>query len=163
VALNWQRNISDGLNGDLRSAGEKNVEGVEFFAECGDCSDQAVRSAVGECIDKAVEVLASNLRDDSMYFMCEWNAQRSSLTIVVTDEFKTNDSACVVTCRMSMWSNQMQALRSDSVDIQGVALETCESTVKYWAADYLTTCSAFLQYSLIAVFYSGSRTRTALL
>ena len=109
-------------------------------------SDRDVQLAINTSIDKACDLLEQNIQDDSRYLLFEWNAKASTLTIVVTDDGKERDSREVVQCHFA--ANDI-ALNPD--DIQ------------FWIRDYLTTCTQFLHYSLIAAFHRDSRADCTLL
>ncbi|WP_428818351.1 hypothetical protein [Microbulbifer sp. MCCC 1A16149] len=121
----------------------------KYFVHHGSCegsSEHEVQKAVEACIDKACDLLEQNIQDDSRYLLFEWNPKTSTLAIVVTDDGKERDSRDVVQCHFV--ANDI-ALNPD--DIQ------------FWIRDYLTTCTQFLHYSLIAAFHCDSRADCTLL
>jgi hypothetical protein len=125
--------------------------------------DIAIRTAVGECIEKSVGLLSQNIQEDSMYFMLEWHCESSTLSIIVTDEFKQKDSPIIVKCQMSVLNDRLSDLKISSIDQWQDQVNQYIANVKYWSTDYFTTCSAFFKYSLIAVYYTESRSRVELL
>jgi hypothetical protein len=135
VTLVWQESTNDGIT--LISAG------------CEQMGENSHQQAVNQSVDKAIELLPLNIDDDSMYIIFEWDAQQLLLSIAVTDETKTKDAERCVQCRFS---------RFDSSDMD----DTTED-IRYWIRDYLTTCDAFMRFSLIAIFHSGDRQRVDLL
>ncbi|WP_160153868.1 hypothetical protein [Microbulbifer sp. ALW1] len=102
--------------------------------------------AISACVDKACDLLENGIRDDSRFMLFGWDANASTLTIVVTDDDKVRDSRDVVQCEFITDDHQL-----DPEDIQ------------FWIKDYLTTCSQFLRYSLIAAFHRESRATCTLL
>lgn len=105
---------------------------------------------VNQCIEKAACLLAENLTDESRYLMFEWQQDKKELTIVVTDDSKLNDSQHIVKCQFT----QFDCLDSDNEFAQNMR----ESI-----HNYLTTCSEFMRYSLIAAFHVDSRQNSILL
>ena len=109
-------------------------------------SNREIQEAINACIDKACALLGRSIQDDSRYMLFGWDADASTLTIVVTDDEKQRDSRNVVQCQFTATDESL-----DPEDIQ------------YWIKDYLTTCAPFLQYSLIAAFHQESRASCTLL
>jgi hypothetical protein len=134
-----------------------------YYASSSSGDDIAIRAAVGECIEKAVGLLSQNIQEDSMYFMLEWHCESSTLSIIVTDEFKQKDSPMIVKCQMSALGDRLCDLNISSPDQCQDHINQYVANVKYWSTDYFTTCGAFLKYSLIAVYYTDSRSRVELL
>jgi len=85
-------------------------------------------------------MLHLTIQDSSLYLLFEWNTDDTTLTIVVTDAEKKQDSNRIVRCAMV------------ATDEEGAA-ETAEK-IQYWIRDYLTTCDGFFAYSLVAIFHS---------
>ncbi len=121
-----------------------------------DGGEQQVRRAIENCADKAINLLENTIQDDSLYLLFEWDANTSSLKVVVTDASKLHDSPESVYCIFSgvdtMLSQEDETQRFIYAD-----------TVKFWLHDYLTTCTAFFRYSLVAIFHSTTRQNTELL
>lgn len=115
-------------------------------AACTGDSEEAVKIGLEAALEKAVSLLDSNVSDDSRYLLCEWNADATTLSIVVSDDQKTTDAAGVVQCRF--------ADMDKSVDVE---------LVQFLIRDYLTTCTAFLGWSLLAAFHEGDRQASRLL
>jgi hypothetical protein len=130
---------------------KKGVKSTVHYTEFEGVPDDQVQLAINLCIDKMAQLLGSNIKDDSMYLMFEWDISHSNLTIVVTDETKSHDSDNVVQC---YFTNVDETLKSE--------YELAED-VEFWVRDYLTTCTVFLNYSLIAAFHCGSRAASKLL
>ncbi|WP_320838327.1 hypothetical protein [Zhongshania sp.] len=116
---------------------------------------------LANCVEHAVALLAENINDDSLYFMFEWDNTASTLAIVVTDDSKSRDAKHRVLCDLSAMNAKMKQLaESDQWKYQG---ESFADIVKHALHDYLTTCTGFMRYSLVAVFHQGSRQQTELL
>jgi len=115
---------------------------IIHFAKLDPLSGERTEFAIQMSIDKAVSLLSDNINDNSRYFLVEWDEVNSNLRILVTDDSKQTDSKYVVTC-------QIPPHTSDDI--------------KYWVKDYLTTCSEFFKFSLVAVFQCGTRDKLELL
>jgi hypothetical protein len=119
-------------------------------------SEKFVRHIIESSADKAINSLKRNIQDDSLYLLFEWNMDEAKLTIVVTNASKTHDAPESICCIFSSLaielSRESDAQRYDYIE-----------SVKFWLHDYLTTCSAFFSYSLVAIFHSSSRNNTELL
>lgn len=121
------------------------AESQESTGHVSDCVAQdegGIRMALGECIEKSISLLQTNINNESLYLLFEWCASSSVLTIVVTDSSKKNDSQHVVKCTFTTL---------ESEDIQ------------YWIRDYFTTCASFMNYSLVAAFHCNKRSESTLL
>lgn len=118
-------------------------------ASCTDTSDEAVQAALHRCADHAFALLDANIQDDSMYCLFVWDAKASSFSIIVTDEKKSNDAKHAVTLLFPNFSEAEFTARGDAA--------------KYWITDYLTTCPAFLAFSLLAGFVRDSRAAVELM
>jgi len=122
---------------------------VLVAAEASVTDEQDLQLAVDEAIEYGVQLMATNVRDKSRYFICEWNTLELRLNIVVTDESKTEESPIAL-----------------ELSLPGMAdMDRQKSTelIQFWITDYLSTCSAFLRFSVIALFHTGDRTRGTLL
>lgn len=144
--------INKNPNDSSRDADKWVVVPGTFVASCAAQTDSAAQQAVDECIAKAMQLLHDNVTNDSMYLMFEWNSELNTLTVQVTDPSKSIDGPFPVVCAFT-WN--------ESLPERGQA-ETAE-LVQYWIKDYLTTCSEFYNYSLVAVFHRGDRSKTVLL
>lgn len=129
---------------------------ITYTAVVTDKTDYQVKSAIEKSADKAISLLKNNIQDDSLYLLFEWNTNASSLNIVVTDSSKTNDSNESVNCVFSGIKDEF----ANADEAQQLAYA---DTVKFWLHDYLTTCTAFFSYSLVAIFHSSTRKHTELL
>ncbi|MFT7405188.1 hypothetical protein [Zhongshania sp.] len=109
------------------------------------------------CVDKAVSVMPENINDDSLYLIFEFD-DHGVLRIVMTDDTKQQESAYGIACDMSSVTQYLA--ESDYWKFKG---EPFADIVKHCIRDYLTTCGAFMRYSLVAVFSEGDRARTELL
>lgn len=138
--LNW--NTTETLNSTLHSITELETH------------ENTLRKAIEACADKAIDLLKINIQDDSLYVLFEWNEELAQLDIVVTDAAKKNDAQQIVRCAFP-------TLALDVVTEEQRAAYT--DTIKFWLHDYLTTCTAFFSYSLVAIFHSSTRSNTELL
>ena len=121
-----------------------------------DSVEQQVKLAIENCADKAIKLLKNTIQDDSLYLLFEWDLNTASLSIVVTDASKTHDSPDSVHCVFSgVYSEFAQANEAQRLEYA--------DTVKFWLHDYLTTCSTFFSYSLVAIFHNSTRQNTELL
>lgn len=125
------------------------ADNIQHFTVCADSAERDVQAAVDACAEYAFALLDENIADDSMYCLFIWDSEKVALTIVVTDESKTQDGKHQVTMSFSAFP-----------DIED---EDPADTVKYWITDYLTTCPSFLAFSLLAGFVRGERDRVELM
>jgi len=160
MTLEWQEIKTPGTLDDETGNG---VRTMNYHADVSGQSDESVKSAVEQGVEKAVAMLASNIRDDSCYMLCEWDRRSSTLRIVVTDVKKESDSPLVVECSFGGLNTKMQQLKNSSESDWESEVNDCVEKVQYWARDYLTTCAEFMNYSLVAAFHSESRSKCALL
>lgn len=119
-------------------------------------SEKTVRHIIEAATDKAIGLLDKNIQDDSLYLLFEWNLNQTTLNILVTDASKTADSPASVCCIFSSLAIELARESEEQRD-------NYTDSVKFWLHDYLTTCTAFFNYSLVAIFHSGSRQDTELL
>jgi len=159
ITLNWTENKLTSPSND--TVVNSKDERIEYIATFNEHSDQLVAKAVQESIEKAVSFLPDNVADESRYFLFEWDITHSALTIVVTDDTKINDAKFVVKCCMSALDQEINSIESDSAKKEKV-LEHSDF-IKYKIKDYLTTCSSFMQFSLVAVFHNKTREKVELL
>lgn len=122
-----------------------NAQTVHTLA-CPGSDEAAIKLGLEAALEKAVSLLDRNVRDESRYLLCEWNAPEAWLQIVVSDDGKSQDAPEVVECRFDGFD--------DAVDVD---------QVQFLIRDYLTTCTAFLGWSLLAAFHEGDRQRSRLL
>ena len=133
MTLDWtQQTLNDG--------------GVLHMARCAGDSDLAIKDALEGALEKAVALLDRNVRDDSRYLLCEWDANAATLQVVVTNDDKLVDAPEVVKCHLERLAGPVD-----------------EELVSFLLRDYLTTCTAFLGWSLLAAFHEGDRQRSRLL
>lgn len=138
--LNWT--TTETLNTTIHSSFELDTE------------ENTLRKTIEACADKAIGLLKTNIEDDSLYVLFEWNEALATLNIVVTDATKQNDAQQSVCCTfpnlaLSLANQEQRAAYTDAI--------------KFWLHDYLTTCTAFFSYSLVAIFHSSTRNNTELL
>jgi hypothetical protein len=147
---------------DLHWASSPNEEAIDaygnqtqghiYFFDCTATDEKEIRNTVNQTIDKMVGLLRSNVWDSSRYCLFEWDKKTKTLDIVVTDDDKKVNSPDIVRCHISAFD--------DSPDQDtGAEIEN----LQYWIQNYLTTCTDFFNFSLIAVFHSESRNKTTLL
>jgi hypothetical protein len=125
---------------------------VLHTASVSETDDQYIRRAIETCTDKAVSLLKNNIQDDSLYLLFEWDIGTSTLTIVTTDATKTHDAPEIIKCNFTEVADKLDKAAADYAD-----------SIKFWLHDYLTTCTAFFHYSLVAIFHSSTRNNTELL
>ena len=126
-----------------------------YTAECTGVTDIALKQAVSNCVQKAIEHLHSNIQNDSMYLLFEWSKTNALLTAVVTDELKQNDANIVIQCQFQKLSQKPLQTEDE--------MQQYADNIHFWIRDYLTTDNAFLHYSLIAIYHDSSRDNTRLL
>lgn len=140
IMLIWT--TTETLNTTVHSASEPNID------------EHSLCKTIEACAEKAIGLLKANIQDDSLYVLFEWNEELAQLNIVVTDAAKQNDAQASVFCT---FPNLALSLKNQE---QSAAFT---DTVKFWLHDYLTTCTAFFNYSLVAIFHSSTRHNTELL
>lgn len=136
---------------------------VIYLSEFDGVEDFSVKPIIEECIDKSISYFPSNINDESLFFLCEWDCVYSILTIVVTDDKKENDSPHIIKCCFNGIDKQFKNIRNSTEDRWQEAANSYSSKVKGWIKDYLTTCSGFMDYSLVAAFHSEERSASELL
>ena len=119
---------------------------VLYTLNCAGNDEDAIKAGVEAALEKAVSLLDRNVRDDSRYLLCEWDADAARLQVVVSDDSKTKDAPEAVECCFEPFDAALD-----------VAL------LQFLIRDYLTTCTAFLGWSLLAAFHEGDRQRSRLL
>ena len=160
MTLNWQAQKTVNPS---EAAEPYNAEHVTYLAQVIGGDENTVNVAIGSTIDKAVSLLNDNIDDNSRYFIFEWDVAHSALSIVVTDDKKQSDSPIVVTCCFAGLDKKMKQVKAQSqVEWEKEASEYAE-VVKDIARDYLTTCHRFFSFSLVAIFHSDGRNKSALL
>lgn len=126
---------------------ENNHGELALVAAVMDSAEESrLQLAVDQAIEYAVQLMTKNVRDESRYFICEWDIQEKVLNVVVTDENKSNESPV-----------------SLELKLPGIEQENSTELIKFWITDYLSTCSDFLRFSVIALFHTGDRNRGTLL
>jgi len=159
VEIDWKETKSP--TAPLESVGDNKNEHIECIAIFNEHSENLVDMAIQVCIEKAVSFLPDYVTDESRYLLFEWNIETSTLTIVVTDDTKKHDAKFVVKCCMSALNEAVNRIDSELAKKEK-ALEYSD-LVKYSIKDYLTTCAAFMQFSLVAVFHNTTRAKIELL
>jgi hypothetical protein len=118
--------------------------------------EEKVLRAMESCVDKSIGLLKNLIQSDSLYLLFEWDSNTAVLNIVVTDGSKTDDSPESVCCVFSGVQKELRLLDETQK-------HTYADNVKFWLHDYLTVCTAFFNYSLVAIFHSSTREHTELL
>jgi hypothetical protein len=140
IMLNWTTTVTP--NTRIHSISELGIE------------ESTLRKTIEACTDKSIDLLKTNIQDDSLYLLFEWNEESTTLNIAVTDATKQNDAPALVSCTfphlaLALVNEEQKAANTESI--------------KFWLHDYLTTCAAFFSYSLVAIFHSSTRNNTELL
>jgi hypothetical protein len=147
----------------ITNATSQDVEQITHTANVEELLEQELNVAVIDCIDKAVSLLPDNIGDNSRYLLFEWDVNRSELTVVVTDDAKEKDSKHIVKCTLVSLAKKMKALEAVSQEDWEAKTQEMTDLTREWIHNYLTTCAAFMRFSLIAVFHNDSRNKTRLL
>jgi hypothetical protein len=113
-----------------------------------------IKQATEEAALAAIKLLADNIQDDSLYLLFEWNNSLSQLQIVVTDSTKTKDAPQQISATFHL--NSTSTISSNPTN-------SIADQVKFWLHDYLSSCTEFLRYSLVAIFHASDRNNTELL
>ena len=133
---------------------------IQHQCDSNSLDNNDLRLAVEACAEKAISLLDDNINDDSLYLLFEWNADKAELNVCVTDASKQHDSKHQVIMHFAALANKLHSL--PTTERLAKQHELSES-VQFWLHDYLTTCTAFFRYSLVAIFHKGSRANTELL
>lgn len=142
---------------EVLSAPATNGVKARYFIQSAAQLEAELAPLLAACVNKAVDELHSNILDNSLYLLFEFD-KNLVLNIVVTDESKQQESPYRVVCDMALL--QPYLLESTHWKFKG---EEFADVVKHELRDYLSTCSGFMRYSLVAVFSEGDRTKTELL
>lgn len=154
MSVNWS--VSEDRNPFVA---EESASGLVFHAaESTAVDDVAVKDAVEAALERAVACLDANVKNESLYFMVEWAPSRSVLRLAVTDAGKVQDSPEVVVCQFPA----LNAVLQQAEDVPA-RLEAFSDKVSFWAKDYLSTSSEFMNYSLVALFVTTVRAEGVLL
>ena len=125
-----------------------------------DTDEKLVKKSIEISTEKAISLLKENIQDDSLYLLFEWDQLTCTLCVIVTDATKTHDCPTIVKNHFPTLESNFAALTSNEKDFRCNELT---DSIQFWLHDYLTTCNAFLHYSLVAIFHSDSRNNTVLL
>jgi hypothetical protein len=117
-------------------------------------TEHDLRNTIETCAEKAISLLKSNIQDDSLYLLFEWDSSNANLNILVTDATKKHDAPEIVFCTFPELAKQLNQPEQSTAYAE---------LVKFWLHDYLTTCTEFFSYSLVAIFHSSNRSNTELL
>ncbi|MBV0934713.1 hypothetical protein [Marinobacterium weihaiense] len=116
------------------------------YAESQAVDDAALKQDVEACLALSMSQLNANVKNESLFYMVEWQPETAVLRLSVTDGQKANDARDVVCCRF--------------VAVGGQDLS---DRMSFWAKDYLSTCTGFMDFSLVALFTDSTRARTQIL
>lgn len=124
-------------------------------------SDQsALKQGLEASATQAIGLLDTNIQEDSLYLLFEWNPATAVLNVVVTDAHKQHDSSASVQAILPELPVMLSAL--DTTE-RATCINTLNDTIKFLLSDFLASYSPFFSYSLVAIFHSSSRTETSLL
>lgn len=121
---------------------------------------ESIKHAVEANATEIISQLADNIQDDSLYLLFEWDSVNAVLTSCITDASKTRDAALHICSEFPAAKLSFDSLEPSARLEQQVDLSEC---IKFWLHDYLTTCTAFFKFSLVAIFHASSRNETELL
>ena len=153
MSLNW--NLSEGKNPFAPE--EQGVTACRFHhAESPASEDEAVKNDMEEALEKAMALLNANVKNESRYFLVEWDRVNAVLRLAVTNDRKAQDAVDVVTCRFTALYQRLQ-MEGES------AAEACSDKINFYAKDYLSTCTGFMDYSLVAMYTDGARNEARML
>lgn len=148
MTLTWHENTLDNA-------------GVLHDATSDASTEHALKLAISECVEKSAQLMHLNIVDESQLMMYGWDPIQATLTVVMTDISKQHDS--VHTCRCVFPSLSQQLAEAEQASSSSQAREACTQNVALWIKDYLTTCSTFMNFSLVALFHTGDRQASSLL
>jgi hypothetical protein len=105
-----------------------------------------------------VACLDANVKNESLYFMVEWAPSCSVLRLAVTDAGKVQDSREVVVCQFPTLNTVLQQAEDGAARLEAFSDKVC-----FWAKDYLSTSTEFMNYSLVALYATTVRAEAVLL
>lgn len=120
----------------------------------------SLKAALETCASKAISLLGTNIQDDSLYLVFEWDMPNARLNVAVTDATKQLDSPDTVGADFPALQQEIDALPESE---RAVKEEETIELVKFLLSDYLASCGAFFRYSLVAIFHSSTRSASTLL
>jgi len=129
-----------------------------FSAQSQAKNDQNIQQNINDTVDKAISFLPHNIQADSLYMLFEWSSAASTLEIVITDPAKSHDAPITTRCIFEGIQEEAN-LENNEGDITQQVTERIKLGIK----DYLTTCAGFMQFSLVAAFHDGERSKSELL
>ena len=160
MTLDWQEH-KGASPFDTETADD--TEYLVFYSEVKERDDEAIKSAIEACVDKSISLFSHSIRDNSCFILFEWSVLHSTLTIAVTDDRKEQNSPEVVKCSFAGLNDKMRLLKEVSEAEWQENADRYSDDLKLMIRDYLTTCSAFMKFSLIAAFHSERRSESVLL
>lgn|GEM_PF-486265 len=134
-----------------------------YHMEVESTSDVLIKRYIEVAIEQAITLLHENIVDQSVFFMCGWHPQTSTLRIAVTDDTKKNESPHCVQVIFSGLQREWQNIATESLDRYQERQEHYTDQVRYWLRDYLTTSNGFMRYSLVSAFYDSTPQASSLL
>src|SRR5690554_1661401 len=153
MSLNWS--LSEGHN-PFVSNDPHAAEGRFHHAQSNAMDDSALVNDTDAALDKAVSFLNANVKNESRYFLVEWNRPSSTLRLAVTDDAKLEDGADVVVLGFTALNAKIQT----AGDLER---ELYSEKMQFWVKEYLSICAGFMDYSLVAVFTDSTRDRVRML
>ena len=113
-----------------------------------DPSPASMASVINNMMEKAISLLNDNTKNESRYLLLEWTTSKKILSVVVTDDTKSQDSDHIIKLAFTGNLNDADEFIGD---------------LKFYSKDFLTTCDDFMNYSLIAAFCIDGRDKAQLL
>lgn len=110
-----------------------------------------IKQAVLDASEYAFELLKTNIEDDSMFCLFDWNFDKQVLTVMVTDPSKTKLSKHKVVCFLTGYAGHI----ADKEDQH--------EQIRLWVHNYITTAATFLQYSLVAAITADGEPSSSIL
>lgn len=160
MTLDWQE--QKGVN-PFETKTEDETKYLVFYSDVKESDDNVIKAAIEASVDKSISLFSHSIRDNSCFIIFEWNPALSTLIIAVTDDRKEHNSPEVVKCHFSGLNDKMRLTQEVSETEWRKNVDSYSEDLKIMIRDYLTTCSAFMRFSLIAAFHSEDRSDSVLL
>lgn len=153
MSLNWS--LSEG-NNPFVSNDPHAAECRFHHAQSNAMDDSALVNDIDAALDKAVSFLNANVKNESRYFLVEWNRPSSTLRLAVTNDAKLEDGADVVVLGFTALNAKIQTAGDSERELYSEKMQ-------FWVKEYLSICAGFMDYSLVAVFTDSTRDRVRML
>ncbi|WP_444889797.1 hypothetical protein [Microbulbifer sp. DLAB2-AA] len=140
-----------------------NTEYKIYNAESQALSSEGIYQDLAESLELAISKLSKNVNDSSRYFFIQWEPISSQLTLTVTDDQRKNDAQAVVRCHFTALEKQFQESQFKTDDDKQSAIAAFSEDLHFWCKEFLSTDQGFSQFSLVALFTSGSRDSAVIL